>query len=91
MSRARQAVQQITEHVVLNKACSYCQQEFGITPNENETHGICKRHAKQMWMQTGMNEKQAQTYVDSRPPQNWAPDLAVPRPPTGTPLYARTR
>ncbi len=28
--------------------CAWCLHDAGITPKENESHGVCKRHAELM-------------------------------------------
>ncbi len=30
------------------RLCAWCLSERGITPSENDSHGVCKRHAELM-------------------------------------------
>jgi hypothetical protein len=46
-SSRKKIVQQCLQH-----PCPYCEQEFEV-PNVGMSHGICRRHAIQMWKSMG--------------------------------------
>lgn len=54
-----------------NRACSYCQKELNIKPEEGQTHGMCKRHAKKFMSFLGKSAEE----FDKMDPKLFCPDL----------------
>lgn len=57
--------------------CGWCAKDFGqpiIHPGEKRTDGICRRHAKEMYLSYGDTEAAQQ--VDQQPDTAFAPDMA---------------
>jgi hypothetical protein len=49
---ARAIVGTLLEDAAVNVICAGCQQEFGVQPPPNASHGYCKRHLLQMYEQS---------------------------------------
>jgi hypothetical protein len=63
-----------SEHV---RVCSACEREFGpvqISPGQIKTHGLCKRHALELFGSHLPPEKLKA--LEQKPEENFAPDLA---------------
>jgi hypothetical protein len=49
LALARLIVGTLLEDAAVNVVCAGCQQEFGVQPPPNASHGYCKRHMLEMY------------------------------------------
>jgi hypothetical protein len=59
----------------LVSVCAHCYKEHGLPAPPNASHGICRRHAKEMMRQMGWPEEKIERHWGGVSSETGAPDL----------------